>query len=1329
MNPDPDDNTNLTAQELQVLSELDSRQFGFLKLNSQEQSKKKALVLKAVKCLEGMIVAAHRQRERSRRPELPSSTSDSTPSSTVPDTEPQDKHSSSSSTPQPQDGKEINIDPKTFCKLGHFHLLLENYSKAMSAYQKFHNLKPDHWKDSAFLYGHGLVYFHFNAFQWAVKAFQQVLYVDPSFSRANEVHLRLGLIFKINSDLVASLKHLQLALIDSSPSTFSKLEIRFHIAHLYEVQGKYKTAKDHYELLLRDKELPTHLKADVCRQLGWMYHSVESFGEKHPRETVAIHCLQKSIEADPKSGQSLYLLGRCFASVGKVHDAFIAYRKSVEKSEGNADTWCSIGVLYQQQNQPMDALQAYICAVQLDKSHTAAWTNLGILYESCSQPRDACACYVNATRGSSKPMNPHLTQRIKFLQNHLSNAPMPSVSNKRRPLPSIEEAWNLPISAEMNSRQQQQQQGGMQGGGLLGGQMGLQQPMVQQRPGQSFQKYGQSFPQNGAPPPYPQNKRLKAEDGTPQQRPTTYITPQELQMLQQLQQNLPNLNQSQHSLMQQLKHRYHLHQQQIRQQQLAQRQQFPGQPQQQRPGFEGPAAAVAQFRNSGFQQQSQGQQFPNYASTASRSDTSFQQQPQQVQNQQFSPAQPQQSATLPTMGRDEQPHVSEQDLQAILSQKDLTASLAEDLLKQLSPGEDLSSFIDSKPATGTPPPNQQDVKPSEAQLAAALKQESDTQQQPVMVPQASSSSASPHVQTPPSRSKTPEIRVHSPDTFISADSIFNEETSVDINMSSSDIVEACRATALRMGGFSTLLNDKVAPPSPPEPPQHRLTRDQLLPPTPSVYLEHKKDAFSPQLQEFCLKNPIAVVRGIATALKMDLGLYSTKSLVEANPDHTIEVRTQIQQTSDENWDQQLNCKGWGCASHRSHTTIAKYAQYQASSFQESLREEREKASGVHSSTMSDSDSKDSTGNPRKKHKKNSHKMLRFGTNVDLSDERKWRPQLQELMKLPAFARVVSAGNMLSHVGHVILGMNTVQLYMKVPGSRTPGHQENNNFCSININIGPGDCEWFATPDSYWGAIQQLCEKNNINYLHGSWWPSLEDLYEANVPVYRFVQRPGDLVWVNSGCVHWVHAIGWCNNIAWNVGPLTARQYQLAIDRYEWNKLQHFKSIVPMVHLSWNLARNIKVSDSKLYELVRGVLHKTIRKCIIMIEFVRSRDIEIRFHGRGKNEASHYCGQCELEVFNILFIREQEKRHVVHCLDCARKQSPNLDGFVCLEEYKIEELMEVYDNFVLHPQPVVMVSKQSPNHSQHHQQLIAPPPPALAPPSQQVANSVVSAVTS
>jgi len=32
-------------------------------------------------------------------------------------------------------------------------------------------------------------------------------------------------------------------------------------------------------------------------------------------------------------------------------------------------------------------------------------------------------------------------------------------------------------------------------------------------------------------------------------------------------------------------------------------------------------------------------------------------------------------------------------------------------------------------------------------------------------------------------------------------------------------------------------------------------------------------------------------------------------------------------------------------------------------------------------------------------------MIKFGTNVDLSNEKKWQNQLQELNKLPPFVRV------------------------------------------------------------------------------------------------------------------------------------------------------------------------------------------------------------------------------------------------------------------------------------------------------------------------------------
>lgn len=49
---------------------------------------------------------------------------------------------------------------------------------------------------------------------------------------------------------------------------FGFFTVKFHIAHLFEVQGKVKGAKERYELLLKDKTIDTSLRADIFRQLG-----------------------------------------------------------------------------------------------------------------------------------------------------------------------------------------------------------------------------------------------------------------------------------------------------------------------------------------------------------------------------------------------------------------------------------------------------------------------------------------------------------------------------------------------------------------------------------------------------------------------------------------------------------------------------------------------------------------------------------------------------------------------------------------------------------------------------------------------------------------------------------------------------------------------------------------------------------------------------------------------------------------------------------------------------------------------------------------------------
>ncbi|XP_034533227.1 histone demethylase UTY-like isoform X3 [Notolabrus celidotus] len=1400
-----EDFPTLTAQERESLLGIDSSLFGFQKLH-EDGARTKALLMKAVRCYDSLILKA--------------------------------------------EGK---VEPELFCQLGHFNLLLEDYPKALSAYQRYYSLQSDYWKNAAFLYGLGMVYFHYNAFQWAIKAFQEVLYIDPGFSRAKEIHLRLGLMFKVNTDYESSLKHFQLALIDSNPCTLSKAEIQFHIAHLYEIQKRYRAAKEAYESLLQTEDLPAQVKATTLQQLGWMHHTVEQLGDRASRDSYAIQCLQKSLEADPNSGQSWYFLGRCYSSIGKVQDAFISYRQSIDKSEASADTWCSIGVLYQQQNQPMDALQAYICAVQLDHSHAAAWMDLGTLYESCNQPHDAIKCYINATRSKGCTNTTALTHRIKCLQACKPNHSADGGGSGQSLPPHV---------------------------GSLGSPEDQSCPAKRRRASSP----GKADSWSSNPPQQPV--------------PSWYLSPQKLQVLEQLRSNRANLKPPQLQMLGQLEAQLAMMQQ--REHQMRQnssggqlrpslpngpttnslpspnpslhparphlglhRPLCPPQPLANGPvgphGHSDPALLPAGSNSSNNQSgppatgpngdvpylqpagsgdpallphtctstqtqdaaprqalhlnSSQGLQkgsAPHAVSSSSDGTPSHPQTPnssapmlpnnqvghstnapsprqQQAHNHLPSPpslppstsggAAPGASATKDsntaaaiaaasmTLGNGgsegKTPSPLAPPLPLVDGKVAQTDGLAnhvhsEDGGKAAEGGEKASLSADnprlSALLAGGKKPEEVEG-PSEAGAASASSEphKKVNNIHPAVLPstphaQGSSAASSPisamSTATPsPKSSEHTQTGSHSPPTTttttantttnstnsttittstapavngngkggISEDSqsplkaeppavtslkatpphghsssSSSSSSSISIYPSSTDVLKACRNLGRNGLSNSSILLDKCPPPRLPPPPSPVLPKDKLNPPTPSIYLENKRDAFFPPLHQFCTNpsNPVTVIRGLAGALKLDLGLFSTKTLVEANPEHLVEVWTQLSQPADENWDPSGVKKMWRCESARAHTTIAKYAQYQAASFQESLREENEKKA-----LKEPSDAEPASAESAARKRRGPLKHIKFGTNIDVSDERKWKQQLQELSKLPAFARVVSAGNLLSHVGHTILGMNTVQLYMKVPGSRIPGHQEHNNFCAVNINIGPGDCEWFAVPEPYWGVMSNFCEKNNINFLMGSWWPNLEDLYEADVPVYRFIQRPGDLVWLNTGTVHWVQAIGWCNNIAWNVGPLTAHQYKLAVERYEWNKLQSVKSMVPMVHLSWNMARNIKVSDHKLFEMIKYCLLRTLKQCQWVKEALASAGKETVLRPRTRDEPAHYCTICEVEVFNLLFVRREllsKKQYVVHCQDCARKGSATLDDFVVLEQHRMEDLMQVYDQFTLAP---------------------------------------------
>lgn len=103
----------------------------------------------------------------------------------------------------------------------------------------------------------------------ATKALQMALYVSPGFNRAADAHLRLALIFKARRHWSAGAAHFKRArLAPHQDATFTRLELSFHAAHLLEARSLRKTARDSYERLLKEPQLSSSLKADVCRQLG-----------------------------------------------------------------------------------------------------------------------------------------------------------------------------------------------------------------------------------------------------------------------------------------------------------------------------------------------------------------------------------------------------------------------------------------------------------------------------------------------------------------------------------------------------------------------------------------------------------------------------------------------------------------------------------------------------------------------------------------------------------------------------------------------------------------------------------------------------------------------------------------------------------------------------------------------------------------------------------------------------------------------------------------------------------------------------------------------------
>lgn len=218
-------------------------------------------------------------------------------------------------------------------------------------------------------------------------------------------------------------------------------------------------------------------------------------------------------------------------------------------------------------------------------------------------------------------------------------------------------------------------------------------------------------------------------------------------------------------------------------------------------------------------------------------------------------------------------------------------------------------------------------------------------------------------------------------------------------------------------------------------------------------------------------------------------------------------------------------------------------------------------------------------------------IIKFGVNIDFGG---WTKEVDELRKcIPSKILWCSPDDVLRYLRQNILGMTLPQLYLKLNGCWTGGHEENLRFCSANINHGPSACEWWGLDSAQSHYLREHVKTDKGFDIYSNetlWWPDEIYCMSKGLTVYHVIQKPGDLIVVGSGTIHWVKSIGVTVNSAWNFGPKLYNNFKKSFERNCINNGISFKNLVPMHVLAMDLLNfELDTLDIHLIELLRDNL--------------------------------------------------------------------------------------------------------------------------------------------
>ena len=212
--------------------------------------------------------------------------------------------------------------------------------------------------------------------------------------------------------------------------------------------------------------------------------------------------------------------------------------------------------------------------------------------------------------------------------------------------------------------------------------------------------------------------------------------------------------------------------------------------------------------------------------------------------------------------------------------------------------------------------------------------------------------------------------------------------------------------------------------------------------------------------------------------------------------------------------------------------------------------------------------------------------VQYAVNCDMVGD-EWAAECTALFQgLPEWMHACGPADAFALTPQRVAGMNAPQMYIKVAGSSTAAHEENNRFYSVNHNHGPGESEWGAIAPQHVARLRAVVLQQagiDIYAAEGRYIPDEALCAAHGIPIMRGRQRAGDTVVLAGGTIHWVKALGPAVHTSWNYAPFRPATFAAAIARRNINASMRpvYPSYVPMTSLCRAVAQHLICSKPLL----------------------------------------------------------------------------------------------------------------------------------------------------